>query len=334
MKIATPTARARAGISTRARSIPGLLVSCTVIYSLITGCPPAASATPPPLPSVVVTAPRPPTAAQLTGESVPNFILHHATPPAALGQLTRWREGICPMTQGLSPAFDAFITARIRAVALSVGAPVQSQAKCRVNVEILFTTEPQAAIDDIANASPMLLGNHYKSQLKTLEAVNHPIQGWYVTATRGAYGARLRDDDTRINVMWGNDIGNVVGTVPACLPGSRLETECKSEIINVILIADTRKVAGYTVGSISDYLAVLTLTMVQSPDGCDPLPSILDLMSPSCRHHPDESGNITAGDLAFLKALYRADLKVSPELERGNILAQMMSQFGSRESAK
>jgi hypothetical protein len=66
----------------------------------------------------------------------------------------------------------------------------------------------------------------------------------------------------------------------------------------VILVIDTTKVVGYTIGSIADYLAMLTMSVVQSPDHCDPLPSILDLMSASCgtREMPTA---ITAGDLAF-----------------------------------
>ncbi len=284
------------------------------------------AATAPPLPQVTVQAPRPPTPAELAGESVPDFVLHHATAPTALGQLTRWYDGICPMTRGLDPGFDAFVTARIRAVAASVGAPVQVDAKCKANVEILFTTEPQAVIDAIAKASPMLLGNHERSELTSMKVVRHPIQGWYVTATRGESGARVVDDDTRITVLWG---GAIAGKVPACQPGSRLHNECNSEIVNVILIADTSKVAGYTIGSISDYLAVLALTMVQAPNNCDPLPSILDLMTPGC-HNSDKSGAVTAGDLAFLEGLYRADLSAVPVLERENIFAEMMHRFGKR----
>lgn len=282
------------------------------------------------LQQVTVIAPRPPTPAQLAGESVPNFILHHATAPVALGgQLTRWRVGICPKTRGLSSGFNAFVTARIRAVASSVGAPVKSEANCKVNLQILFTTEPQTAIDEIANASPMLIGNHYESQLRAMQAVHHPIQGWYVTATSGAYGSRVLDDTARLNIIWGTDIGHVVGTVPHCLPGSHLQTECSNEIINVILIADSRKVAGYTIGSISDYLAVLALSMEQSPDRCDPLPSILDLMTPGCRNASKPSG-VTAGDLAFLRALYQSDLSVVGALERSDIYAGMMRQFAKR----
>ena len=97
----------------------------------------------------------------------------------------------------------------------------------------------------------------------------------------------------------------------------------------VILVVDTTKVVGSTIGAIADYLAMLTLSMVQSPDHCDPLPSILDLMSSSCgtREMPTA---ITAGDLAFLKALYYKNTGLDPSLSRAEIDGNMMSQFKLR----
>jgi len=71
----------------------------------------------------------------------------------------------------------------------------------------------------------------------------------------------------------------------------------------VIIVVDTRKVAGATVGSIADYIALITLTVAQNPDHCDPLPSILDLMSSTCGSR-EKPVALTAGDVAFLKALY------------------------------
>jgi hypothetical protein len=97
----------------------------------------------------------------------------------------------------------------------------------------------------------------------------------------------------------------------------------------VILLVDTTKVVGYTIGTIADYLAMLTLSVVQSPDHCDPLPSILDLMSSSCgtREMPTA---ITAGDLAFLKALYYKNVSFGPSLSRAGIDDNMMRQFKLR----
>ena len=76
-----------------------------------------------------------------------------------------------------------------------------------------------------------------------------------------------------------------------------------SGICIVILVVETTKVVGYNIRTIADYLAMLTLSVAQSPDHCDSLPSILDIMSSSCGTCETLTA-ITACDLAFLKALY------------------------------
>jgi hypothetical protein len=97
----------------------------------------------------------------------------------------------------------------------------------------------------------------------------------------------------------------------------------------VILVVDTSRVAGYSIGAISDYLAMLTLSVVQSPDHCDSLPSILDLMSSACAEREMPSA-ITAGDLAFLKALYYKNTGLGPSLSRNQIEDNMIRQFNPR----
>ena len=94
----------------------------------------------------------------------------------------------------------------------------------------------------------------------------------------------------------------------------------------VILVVDTTKVVGYTIGALADYLAMLTLSVAQSPDHCDPLPSILDLMSSSCSARELPTA-ITAGDLAFLKALYYKNTGLGPSLSRSTIEDNMAQQF-------
>jgi hypothetical protein len=61
-------------------------------------------------------------------------------------------------------------------------------------------------------------------------------------------------------------------------------------------------------------------------DHCDPLPSILDLMSSNCgkRERPRA---MTAGDLAFLKALYYKNTGLSRSLTRSQIQDNMLRQF-------
>jgi len=283
----------------------------------------------PEFPGVTVMAPRPPTEQELAGDSVYQFIVHHATAHyvnlGVKGNLARWRGGrpgtICPSTLGLDPAYNAFITARLRAVAANVGAPLQPDLQCKDNVRIVFTTEPQKLMDGVVKWASAYFGVRYPAMRPlVMFRGDHAIQGWYIT-TRG--GGRVLNADPE---LLASDLWPVwPQVIQSALHGER---NAMTGIVSVILIVDTTKVAGYPIGTIADYVSQLALSVVQSPDHCDPLPSILDVMSPSCgtRERPTA---ITAGDLAFLKALYYYKTGWSPSLSRDDVKGYMMQQFKS-----
>jgi hypothetical protein len=294
------------------------------------------ASTSPAVPDVTVTPPTPPTDQELAGDSLYQFIVHHATvhymDTGTTRNLARWRGGmqsICALTVGLSPGYNTFVTARLRALAAYVGAPVQSNPQCKNNVQIIFTSNPKKSMDDVINWATVYFNIRYSGGMKDLIAYrgDHAIQGWYMT-TRG--GARVLNTDVAfvgldLLPVWPQITQNYVGSSNL---GSRLGGGSGSGIgIGiVILIVDTTKVVGYTVGTIADYLAMLTLSVVQSPDHCDPLPSILDLLSSSCSTREPPTA-MTAGDLAFLKALYYRNTGLGPSLSRYEIRDNMVRQF-------
>lgn len=73
--------------------------------------------------------------------------------------------------------------------------------------------------------------------------------------------------------------------------------------------------------------------MVLSPEWlsetCGELPSIADLLAKDCAGH-ERPRAITAGDIAYLRALYRQDLRRQYSLERNVILDDMMRQFNAQ----
>jgi hypothetical protein len=283
-----------------------------LLFALALALPDPAASVPPAIPEVTVTAPKPPEPQQIAGESVPIFIQKHAKPALLTGQLGRWLTEICPRTEGLTPAFNGFVGARIEAIAASVGAPHEWTSQCRPNVGIYFTDAPQKMLDEVVKHAPQLLGFHYPHQAKRLATVNRPIQAWYVTAIRGLAGPDVVDS------IWGE--------VPAGRLGSRLTTGRSSLIVFVLVVADTRKLLNFSIGSISDYIAVLTLSRPTSLDGCEALPSIIDLMSPICGA-TSESIAITAGDIAFLRALYSVNMEQPLSLQRTDIQNKMLREF-------
>jgi hypothetical protein len=291
---------------------------------------------------VAVTTPAPPAERQLAGDSLSQFIAHHATvryvSTGTTRNLARWRGGkqsICPVTFGLHPGDNALVTARVRALAAYVGAPVDSNPRCKGNVQIVFTSSPRGKMDDVIKWATVAFDTRYSGGMRDLIAYesDHAIQGFYIT-TRG--GAVVLNTDA---ALVGLDVLPVWPRIEQKYLGSdALGTHLGGGsgsgigIGVVILVVDTTKVAGYAIGTIADYLAMLTLTVAQSPDHCDPLPSILDLMSASCaaREKPAE---MTAGDLAFLKALYYLNTGLGPSLSRDVIQDNMTRQFARHQRA-
>jgi hypothetical protein len=305
--------------------------------------PDANASTSPAIPDATVTTPTPPTEPELAGDSVYQFIVHHATThyvitPTARN-LARWRGGkqsICPLTVGLNPTYDAFVTARLRALAAYVGAPVQSDPQCKTNVQILFTNNPKEGMDDVMKwaTAPSTFGIRYSGGRRDLIAYrsDHAIQGFYMTTSGGARALNTDVALLGLDVLpvWPQVDEKYLGHAAL---GTRLgggsESGSGIGIGVVLLVVDTTKLGSYSIGALADYLAMLTLSVAQSPDHCDPLPSILDLMASSCgtRERPQA---ITAGDLAFLKGLYYLNTGLGPSLSRDAIADNMMRQFKLR----
>jgi hypothetical protein len=295
-----------------------------------------ADGVPPEIGDVSVMAPPAPTAQELAGRSLEDFILHHATThfveTSTTGNLARWRGGrqsICPSTKGLSPGYNAFVTARLRALAEYVGAPVESDPQCKANVEILFTNNPQEKMESVLKwATGPAFRNKYAGGRKDLIAFkgDHAIQGWYMTTGAGSAVLNTDVEQLGLNVqpIWPQIEQKYLGASPT---GTHLGGSGGGTGIGiVILVVDSTRVVGHTIGTIADYLAMLTMSVVQSPDHCDSLPSILDLMSSSCGAREKPTA-ITAGDLAFLKALYYKNTGFGPSLSRAAVDANMSAQF-------
>jgi hypothetical protein len=311
-----------------------------VLAAIVITIGPIATARAAEIGDVTVKAPTPPTDQELAGNGLDEFIVHHATThfvdTTTTGNLARWRGGkqsICPVTEGLSPGYDAFVTARLRAIAAYVGAPVESDPQCKSNVQIVFTSHPQEKMDSITKwATGPAFQNRYAGGGKDLIAFksDHAIQGWYMTTSGGS--AVLNTDvgmvGFSIQPVWPQIAQKYIGSTAT---GTRVSggSGTGSGIGIVILVVDPTRVVGYTIGTIADYLAMLTLSVAQSPDHCDSLPSILDIMSSSCGKREMPAG-ITAGDLAFLKALYYKNTGMGPSLSRTAIEANMMDQFKLR----
>jgi hypothetical protein len=282
-------------------------------------------------PDIGVIAPPPPTTQELASDGLYQFIVHHGSTHygeatgAVGGSLLRWRGGrpetICPGTSGLDEAYNSFVSARVRAIAAFVGAPVQTDdLKCTPNVQIIFTSEPRSVMAAVQQWGARSLHVRFDHQMeKALDISDeHAVQGWYVTAGGGS--SVLNRDPGLVGGL------GLEALWPRVIPTSAHANGANRSILSIVLVINTKKVVGVAIGSIADYAALVSLTIIQDPDQCDPLPSILDLMSPACTSR-DKPTSITAGDVAFLKALYYKNTGLGGTLSRDSIQINMLKQF-------
>jgi hypothetical protein len=277
-----------------------------------------ATALPPDLPEITVIAPRPPTASEVAGDNIKIFINSHSQPKdSGTGTLSQWKEAVCIKTEGLPPAYENYVSARVEAIAAAVKTPQQKRNPCRPNVYVIFTNEPQKFIDTAVDKNPEILGYHYSAQLKKLKTIDRPIQAWHVT------GLQSEADLSGV-------VLDSVWAPPLIVPSAtRISTGVHSFILFTLVVVDGKKISGYTLGAISDYIAMLTLSQVRLIDRCGELPSILDLMAAACTRKK-KSQSVTAADLAYLRSLNTVGQEVDYFMQTKAIEFKMKEQLTGR----
>jgi hypothetical protein len=280
-------------------------------------------------------------------KAVTDFVGTLTVPTKMTGKLARWRAKVCPIVAGLRPSAVKLVTQRVKEVAAQVGAPVDDSEKCRPNIEIVFTTTPQALLDTIFIKYPYLLGDHDNSaQALKLATVTRPIQSWYTTAT----------DDLRGNVQVdGVQTGGVTmdmpfvpggggggiqtsatGMVSMNMPGARvtnvtggrLSDGVSSDFHHVAVVAEPAKLLNFEIGSLADYIALLALSQTPLPDHCMELPTILNLLASGCTAPPK---TLTGVDLAYLRALYKMTPTANMSGQRDEVIYQMDKSLGAKQ---
>jgi hypothetical protein len=303
-----------------------------IAAALMTSIPVASAQAPPALPQEDVTV-----TATKSREVLDKFAKAFTAPTKLTGKIARWETGICPSATGQKPAFTAFINARVKAIAAAVGAPVSALESCTPNIQIIFTTAPQDLLDQVRKDDPDYLGYAETSALREkLATISHPIQAWYETATIDLDGNRRIDSARRMGT--GIAMSNFtafampstsgVNRDPIYLPdatyarvtGNHINDGTRSGFNHVVIVVDTKKLAGRDFVPLADYIAMLALTQLNSLDTCQQLPSVVNILAPDC---DGKVGGITAVDLAYLNGLYRMASDKSLLFQQNDIADRM-----------
>jgi hypothetical protein len=261
-----------------------------------------------------------------------DFVETYAAPTAKLDQFARWREPVCIAVTARNHADAAKITERITEVAKTLGVKVLRPG-CEGNIEIVFDDQPQRWLDWVAKHRDTVLGFHYAADAAKLKTVTRPIQAWYATATRSD---AVRDAGMVFAGIPGMSFKNETiddprGAAPAGCGDSRFTSCLQSIFKNVFVWVDTGRLKNPDIGPVADYLAMLTLSQPRSLDGCAAFASVIDLLAPHCPGRPAPD-NLTPADMAYLKALYGANLEARRTSEEVDIARRMAASLTNARS--
>jgi hypothetical protein len=261
-------------------------------------------------------------------EILRSFIRSTVAPSYGSGKLARWALPICPLVIGLKPEENAAVAERIRNDAQSVGARVAGNQPCAPNVTVAFAPDPQALMTKIAASADkkgQLGDNDGAYHRRKLSQVVAPIQAWYGTKTTDVHGAPGMQE-----VPY-PDVTDYCKLAPCFITeGSRLGDGLPNNLARVFVVVDLGKVDGRQVGTIADYVAMLTLLKTDAFPACRPLPSVTNLLTPDC----DESLKTSAlsdADLAFLRGVYKANAGQNMNLAMGDIFREMEKSPAGRD---
>ena len=246
----------------------------------------------------------------------------------ATGKLARWTLPICPLVIGLKPEENAAVAERIRKDAQSVGARVATNQPCAPNVTVAFAPEPQTLMTQIAASADRkgnLGDNDGAYHRRKLSQVIAPIQAWYGTKTTQAHGAPGARESPY------PDVTGFCSLAPCFFAqDSHLGDGIPTNLSNVLVVVDIRKVDGRQVGTIADYVAMLTLLKTEAFAACRPLPSVTNLLTPDCDENL-KTAALSDADLAFLRGVYKTDVGQYLNLQRGDILREMEKSQAGRD---
>jgi hypothetical protein len=210
------------------------------------------------------------------------------------GQLARWDGRICPTVLGIESAQATWIEDRIVEIGSSVKLQRASDT-CKPSLFIIVTEDAAGLAKELADARPKTLSTDGRSRLKRFVESDRPIRWLSVTDPCGdAYECNR-------------------------LPDSRLKMATRPELLSLLVIADARRLGGFSLAEVADYVALVALTNPSSDEA--PVQSILSMFDRE--RAPDMPFALTDWDQAFLAGLYKSGADLSGRAQRNAIVRSM-----------
>ncbi|HYG47300.1 MAG TPA: hypothetical protein VD846_05085 [Allosphingosinicella sp.] len=226
----------------------------------------------------------------------------------------------CPEVLGLEDIGKRAAEAKIRRVAATVGAEVAPEG-CRRNIIVSFTSDGASLARAVVDKEPWrVAGFSPKAKSEVLNG-SIPIRWLYTVETTGRHGAAqtASGDAAKAYGPPGPGYGggsSLGGDMPSLMhyESSVISTLTNRVLTSAIVIIDVDEAIGRRLDALAGYAALVALAEIRNA-GAKPDGSILALFDSS-----SPPRDLTAQDLAFLRALYRLPLDRQAMQHRGQLV--------------
>ena len=252
-------------------------------------------------------------------DQVRGFIDEIAAAPIGRGP-ARWRDNICVGVANLRGEAAQYLADRVSEVALDIGLE-PGEPGCRPNILIIGTDDGAALARGLVAARRNVFwpGGSGMSRswaaLEAFQANDHPVRWWHISLPTDSQTGKLA---VRLP---GEEAPYIFKTT-----SGRLRTTIRNDLGRVVIIVDLAKAEGLDLRQIADYAAMVAFSQVDPDADTGTYDSILNLF-----HQPATTPNLTSWDMAYLKALYSAELNQSLATHQAGEIQGLMARDQKRE---
>jgi len=273
----------------------------------------------------------------MAAAAVHRFVSSVGAATPSTGVLARWGDRICPGVTGTNAVTAQTIIDQVARRAAALGVHTAAPG-CAANLMIIVTNDSDRVAHDlyarrhISLVQPNGINGSTLGEAALADFANtpRPIRWWHVAQTVTADGHGLSDARGNRVAAGGTAAlqetstgGDAVGAPRTRSNGTRLQSSTRQDLNTVIVIVDTRRMNGATVGAMADYVAFVSLAQVDPNVNTSGFPSILNLFSD--QNASQRPVAMTDWDLAYLDGLYHATRTAHNARQQENEIMRRMA---------
>jgi hypothetical protein len=248
---------------------------------------------------------------------VNKFVVEVAKTPGDRGY-ARWQGGVCVSVSNLKQEAAQYLVDHISHVAAEVGLE-PGQPGCNPQVIVIFTVDGKAMASSMVENDPGVFRpfgprggtNQGFAELDDFVRSDRAVRWWHVSLPVSAQSG----------VKAITTAGDKAPPVISVAGPSRIHSGIRDDLLYVLIVVDSKKLAGTTWQQLGDYLSVVALAQVDPQANPMDFDSILNVFS-----NPAAYSGLTDWDRSYLKALYSFDQERTPRLQVNELVGKMTRQ--------